>query len=198
MGQQRLSQRIHAAGKAGQLGDGGVRAVHQPAVRPLLGVVSVAGPADQPQVLGGDPGPQVCWSPLFRRPGRSAAGKTESRPYPDPLTLTPRGRKGKPPAHPNAAHQQRRTRPRRPHAERRSTREVVVRTPELQEALLSCAGSRAITRSGSLCDQTQPCDRYADGVSGVLLSAQQGQGSAEALFQEVVGELSVGQGVGEL
>ena len=32
----------------------------------------------------------------------------------------------------------------------------------------------------------QPRDRYADGVSDVLLSVHQGQGSAEALLQEVI------------
>ena len=38
------------------------------------------GPADQPQVLGADPGPQVCWSSLFGRPGPPAAPARSSRP----------------------------------------------------------------------------------------------------------------------
>ena len=35
---------------------------------------------------------------------------------------------------------------------------------------------------------------HSDGVSAVVLRAQQGQGIAEALLQEAVGEPSVGQG----
>lgn len=41
-------------------------------------------------------------------------------------------------------------------------------------------------------------DRYADGVSVVLLGIQQCEGVADALFEELVGELPVGEGTGEL
>ncbi|GAA2611709.1 hypothetical protein GCM10010436_12950 [Paractinoplanes durhamensis] len=59
-------------------------------------------------------------------PGRLGQEKDrEGRPYPDPLTLTPRGTNNKPPTSPNAAHQQRRAHPPRPHAERRSTPDPV-------------------------------------------------------------------------
>jgi hypothetical protein len=73
----------------------------------------------------------------------------------------------------------------------------LVRTPNYQQALLPCAGSRDHPIRNPV-QPDQPRDRHADDVSDVLLSAQQGQGIAEALFEEVIGELSVRQSAGEL
>ena len=48
---------VDGAGQAGELGDVGVGAVGEPPVERRSGAVPVGFVVDQPQVLGGDPGP---------------------------------------------------------------------------------------------------------------------------------------------
>ncbi|MFD0524606.1 transposase [Paractinoplanes durhamensis] len=71
-------------------------------------------------------------------PGRLGQEKDrEGRPYPDPLTLTPRGTNNKPPTSPNAAHQQRRAHPH-------------VLTPNVVQHLTRFASARSVVKHAGL------------------------------------------------
>lgn len=79
VGEQLIPPGVDGAGQAAQLGDLGIGATDEPVQQPLLGPVAAGLGEEQPQILGGDPGPADLF--VVGVPGVQAG----QQPFPGPV-----------------------------------------------------------------------------------------------------------------